>query len=160
MVVYMLSAVGIKERKMYLEIRTIQIIYGSTTKRCEIGTVTVGRRAEKAVKKEGASREKMLVRELGSLLDQDSRKRESVRKLQRSEMIEQSELERETAVSVLQTAGIPLRVKAARVRVQVQRTAVNAVAGIAKYVALFGGVLLMPSHFAQAWIIMKISSRS
>ncbi|MCD7956777.1 MAG: NlpC/P60 family protein [Lachnospiraceae bacterium] len=101
------------------------------------------RRTSDGFQKESASKKKMYIRELGSLLDQDARKRESVQKLQKSEMVEQAELERETAANTVRTVAIPVRIKAAEIKIQIQKKAVEITAGIGKYLALVGGAVLL-----------------
>ncbi|MCC8047250.1 MAG: NlpC/P60 family protein [Clostridiales bacterium] len=102
-----------------------------------------GRRTSDGFQKGSISKKKMYIRELGSLLDQDARKRESVQKLQKSEMVEQAELERETAANTVRTVDIPVRIKAAEIKIQIQKKAVEITAGIGKYLALVGGAVLL-----------------
>ncbi|MCD8012527.1 MAG: NlpC/P60 family protein [Lachnospiraceae bacterium] len=95
------------------------------------------------VEKESAAKKIMVARELGTLLDQDARKRESIQKLQKSEMVEQAELERETAANAVRTVVIPIRIKAAEIKIRIQKKAVEAAAGIGKYLALVGGAVVL-----------------
>ncbi|MCD8076732.1 MAG: C40 family peptidase [Lachnospiraceae bacterium] len=101
------------------------------------------RRKEKELTKEVAAEKMLFVRELGSLLNQDARKREAVKKMQLEEMIGQAELERETAADVIRTAGLPARIRIAQIKAQLQQKLVGAAAGLGKYLAIFGGVVFM-----------------
>ncbi|MCD8337420.1 MAG: NlpC/P60 family protein [Lachnospiraceae bacterium] len=100
-------------------------------------------RAEKELKKETVTEKRLFVRELGSLLNQDARKREAVKKMQQEEMIGQAELERETAADAIRTAGLPARIRMAQIKAQLQQKMVGATAGLGKYLAIFGGVIFM-----------------
>jgi len=100
-------------------------------------------RAEIELKKEAVTEKRLFVRELGSLLNQDARKREAVKKMQQEEMIGQAELERETAADAIRTAGLPARIRMAQIKAQLQQKLVGAAAGIGKYLAIFGGVIFM-----------------
>jgi len=120
-----------------------EVFYTPNPEKANRKIQTLERKAGKEARKESAAKKKMFVREFGSLLDKDARKRESVKKMQRAEMIEQAELERETAANAVRVVTLPIRVKAAQIKIQIQKKLTEMVSGIGKYVAIFGGVLLL-----------------
>ncbi|MCD8397188.1 MAG: NlpC/P60 family protein [Lachnospiraceae bacterium] len=130
-------------RKKGIEKEYHEVFYTPNPKKANRRIKTLERKAGKEARKESAAKKKMFVREFGSLLDKDARKRESVKKMQRTEMIEQAELERETAANAVRVVTIPIRVKSAQIKIQIQKKLTEMVSGIGKYAAMFGGVLLL-----------------
>lgn len=130
-------------RKKGMEKEYHEVFYTPNPEKANRRIKTLERKAGKEARKESAAKKKMFVREFGSLLDKDARKRESVKKMQRTEMIEQAELERETAANAARVVTLPIRVKAAQIKIQIQKKLTEMVSGIGKYAAMFGGVLLL-----------------
>ncbi|MCD7957060.1 MAG: NlpC/P60 family protein [Lachnospiraceae bacterium] len=130
-------------RKKGIEKEYHEVFYTPNLEKANRRIKTLERKAGKEARKESAAKKKMFVRELGSLLDKDARKRESVKKMQRAEMIEQAELERETAANAVRVVTLPIRVKAAQIKIQIQKKLTEMFSGIGKYAAMFGGVLLL-----------------
>ncbi len=130
-------------RKKGIEKEYHEVFYTPNPEKANRRIKTLERKAGKEARKESAAKKKMFVREFGSLLDKDARKRESVKKMQRTEMIEQTELERETAANAVRVVTLPIRVKAAQIKIQIQKKLTEMVSGIGKYAAMFGGVLLL-----------------
>ncbi|MCC8102231.1 MAG: hypothetical protein LIP11_08220 [Clostridiales bacterium] len=120
-----------------------EVVYTSYLRKTTKKEAILEHRAEKELKKEAVAEKRLFVRELGSLLNQDARKREAVNKMQREEMIGQAELERETAADAIRTAGLPARIRMAQIKGQLQQKLDGVAAGIGKYLAIFGGVIFM-----------------
>ncbi|MCD7717489.1 MAG: NlpC/P60 family protein [Lachnospiraceae bacterium] len=136
-------AVSGSVRKKGIEKEYHEVFYTPDPEKANRRIKTLERKARKGARKESTAKKKMFVRELGSLLDKDARKRESVKKMQRTEMIEQTELERETAANAVRVVMLPIRVKAAQIKIQIQKKLTEMVSGIGKYAAMLGGVLLL-----------------
>ncbi|MCD7957411.1 MAG: NlpC/P60 family protein [Lachnospiraceae bacterium] len=136
-------AVSESIRKKGIEKEYHDIFYTPNPEKAKRRIRTLEHRAGREARKESAAKKKLFARELGSLLDKDARKRESVKKMQRTEMIEQAELERETAANAVRVVALPIRVKTAQIKIQVQKKLTEALSGIGKYAAMFGGVLLL-----------------
>ncbi|MCC8046727.1 MAG: C40 family peptidase [Clostridiales bacterium] len=130
-------------RKKGIEKEYHEVFYTPNPEKASRRIKTLERKAGKEARKESATKKKMFVREFGSLLDKDARKQDSVKKMQRAEMIEQAELERETAANAVRVVTLPIRVKAAQIKIQIQKKLTEMVSGIGKYAAMFGGVLLL-----------------
>ncbi|MCD7744141.1 MAG: NlpC/P60 family protein [Lachnospiraceae bacterium] len=136
-------AVSGSVRKKGIEKEYHEVFYTPNSEKANRRIKTLERKAGKEARKESVAKKKMFVWEFGSLLDKDARKRESVKKMQRTEMIEQAELERETAANAVRVVTLPIRVKAAQIKIQIQKKLTEMVSGIGKYAAMFGGVLLL-----------------